>query len=103
MNQAHIRGLVTTFHRFVAGSAWLRVMDQSLRNAGVAVSRVTPIVARVASPGRSGRMNFLPVLALRKLRLGRRYRPDETRQFARHRDADLVYLPPRARSRAKRR
>src|SRR5438046_4683370 len=73
-----------------------RVMDQSLRNAGVAGSRVTPIVARVASPDRSGRMNFAPASALRKLRLGRRNRPHEAGQFARHGDTDLVDLHPAA-------
>src|SRR5207342_2569805 len=69
-----------------------RVMDQSLRNAGVAVSRVTPIVARIASPDRSGGMNFAPVSALRKLGLGRCYRPHKAGELTRHRDTDLVDL-----------
>src|SRR6266540_19677 len=66
-------------------------MDQSLRNAGVRVSRITSIVARIASPDRSGRMNFAPV-SVREFGLGRRYRPHKARQLTRHRDADLVDL-----------
>jgi hypothetical protein len=69
-----------------------RVMDQALRSAGAAASRVTAIVAGIASPDRSGHMNFAPVSVRREFGLGRSYRPDKARQLTRHRDADLVDL-----------
>src|SRR5437773_7451942 len=68
-------------------------MDQSLRNAGVAVSRVPTIVARIASPDRSDRLvTSLANLTLRQPRSSRRNRPYEAGQLARHGHTNLVDL-----------
>src|SRR6266516_4872834 len=64
-------------------------MDQSLRNAGVGPTRVTTIVARVASPDRSGCMATLRS-TLWPLRVSAGNGPHEPRQLARHRGTDFV-------------
>src|SRR5437762_12287395 len=67
-------------------------MDQSLRNAGVGPTRVTTIVARIASPDRSGGMNVTPPSTLRELGAGPGNGPYKTRQLARHGGTDFVEM-----------
>src|SRR6266496_819633 len=67
-------------------------MDQSLRNAGVGPTRVTTIVARVASPDRSDCMNVIRPSTLRQLGAGPGDGPYETRQLTRHRGTHFVEM-----------